>query len=248
MNYTSIDYSDRNPDGEIDYYIYPTEYLVFWPRFVDAGRPCLTWRYPTVKWTLDESECSTVEQTYDRPIRTIKGEFYEYKDTASTVVGRMNVVKGAIYTMSFDTLCMLTKLTRGNIIKTTAASVRFKATSTGEAVATGRVLERFDVIKNKEINDIGLDVEWNAQELGYITQTSWDVGRWFLAIYPGDIELCSTEKGRFTFKGDPRWQPRDVVEFTRLDGTTENITIEEITITHEGGGTIAEVTYRKGIC
>lgn len=54
--------------------------------------------------------------------------------------------------------------------------------------------------------------------------------------------------GQFTWKGDPRMQPRDVVTFHRLDGTAEDITIENITITHEKGGTSAEITYRKGIC
>lgn len=58
----------------------------------------------------------------------------------------------------------------------------------------------------------------------------------------------SNVKGSFTWKGDPRMQPRDVVTFTRLDGTTEDITLENITITHENGGTSAEITYRKGIC
>lgn len=54
--------------------------------------------------------------------------------------------------------------------------------------------------------------------------------------------------GSFKWKGDPRMQPRDVVNFHRLDGTVEEITLENITIHHEGGGTYAEITYRKGIC
>ena len=54
--------------------------------------------------------------------------------------------------------------------------------------------------------------------------------------------------GSFTWKGDPRMQPRDVFTFHRLDGTEEDCTLENITITHEKGGTIAEITYRKGIC
>lgn len=53
--------------------------------------------------------------------------------------------------------------------------------------------------------------------------------------------------GSFTWKGDPRMQPRDVVNFHRLDGTVEEITIETITLKHEGGGTTAEITYRKGV-
>lgn len=51
----------------------------------------------------------------------------------------------------------------------------------------------------------------------------------------------------FTWKGDPRIQPRDVFTFHRLDGTDEEWTFENITITHEGGGTSAEITARKGI-
>ena len=58
----------------------------------------------------------------------------------------------------------------------------------------------------------------------------------------------SNVTGSFTWKGDPRMQPRDVANFHRLDGTVEEITLENITIHHEGGGTYAEITYRKGIC
>lgn len=57
----------------------------------------------------------------------------------------------------------------------------------------------------------------------------------------------SNLKGSFLWKGDPRIQPRDVVRFHRLDGSVEEITLESITITHEGGGTSAEITYRKGV-
>lgn len=51
----------------------------------------------------------------------------------------------------------------------------------------------------------------------------------------------------FTWKGDPRIQPRDVFTWHRLDGTDEEWTFENITLTHEGGGTLAEITARKGI-
>lgn len=57
----------------------------------------------------------------------------------------------------------------------------------------------------------------------------------------------SPVKGSFTWKGDPRMQPRDVIQFHRLDGSVEQITIETITLKHEGGGTTAEITYRKGV-
>ena len=75
--------------------------------------------------------------------------------------------------------------------------------------------------------------------------------------------------GSFTWKGDPRMQPRDVVELLYPDENladqdgvllqTEDgddiiinrskiITLENITLTHENGGTISEITYREGYC
>ena len=72
-----------------------------------------------------------------------------------------------------------------------------------------------------------------------------------IEIYPSKCLALgayrSNKTGSFRWKGDPRMQPRDVVTFRRLDGTDEEITLGNITITHEGGGTSAEITYRKGV-
>lgn len=57
----------------------------------------------------------------------------------------------------------------------------------------------------------------------------------------------SNVTGSFRWKGDPRQQPRDVATFILRDGTEETITLENITIQHEKGGTYADYTYRKGI-
>ena len=57
----------------------------------------------------------------------------------------------------------------------------------------------------------------------------------------------SNVTGSFRWKGDPRHQPRDVATFVLRDGTEETITLENITIQHEKGGTYADYTYRKGI-
>ena len=79
----------------------------------------------------------------------------------------------------------------------------------------------------------------------------------------------SNVTGSFAWKGDPRMQPRDVFNFIGLSydlatedddlitdengnvlggGSVTECTIESITLTHEGGGTTAEITYREGIC
>ena len=68
-------------------------------------------------------------------------------------------------------------------------------------------------------------------------------------VFPnyGCILSASNLTGSFAFKGDPRMQPRDVFTFHRLDGTTELCTIESMTLKHQGGGTSADLTYRKGV-
>lgn len=52
---------------------------------------------------------------------------------------------------------------------------------------------------------------------------------------------------QFTWRGDPRLQPRDVFTLNKLDGTTVNCTVENISTKHENGGTTQTITYREGI-
>ena len=97
--------------------------------------------------------------------------------------------------------------------------------------------------------------ETNAQTLDFSQLTGRisafsPNGREKMAFPNGMWEVISNTSlltGKFTWKGDPRMQPRDVVEWERLDGTTTTITLENITLTHEGGGTSAEITYREGV-
>ena len=57
----------------------------------------------------------------------------------------------------------------------------------------------------------------------------------------------SNKTGSFTWKGNPKMQPRDVFTFVKLDGTEIDCTIEQIDLEHVGGGTTAKITYREGI-
>ena len=69
-------------------------------------------------------------------------------------------------------------------------------------------------------------------------------------LYPNYVYLFnrSSTTGQFKWKGDPRMQPRDVFNFHRLDGSVETCTIETIKLKHSGGGTVAEIAYRLGVC
>ena len=93
----------------------------------------------------------------------------------------------------------------------------------------------------------------NLQELAHgVLSIGTPRTQWLKEVYPDSAYKSLLQRsnitGSFIWKGDPRMQPRDVVEFHRLDGTVEEITLENITLHHEGGGTYAEITYRKGVC
>ena len=94
-----------------------------------------------------------------------------------------------------------------------------------------------------------------------------------ISLLPDKALDCIMDKsnvvGSFTWKGDPRMQPRDFVELKYPDenladqdgvllqnedgddiivNRSKIITLENITLTHEGGGTVSEITYREGYC
>lgn len=132
----------------------------------------------------------------------------------------------------------------------------FEKTAETETIEiTGTVCETVDSSYNGCSNgNNGMTVEADSLINGYMLFPLRDAGidQPTLEGYPKmayeSLLNRSNITGSFKWKGDPRMQPRDVVNFHRLDGTVEEITLENITIHHEGGGTYAEITYRKGVC
>lgn len=93
-------------------------------------------------------------------------------------------------------------------------------------------------------------IEIKSTLLGQVYGSTTDGGR-AEEIFPSkslqSLFDRSPNTGSFTWKGDPRMQPRDVFTFVRLDGTEIDCTIEQIDLEHVGGGTTAKITYREGI-
>lgn len=113
----------------------------------------------------------------------------------------------------------------------------------GKKVNTNEVSVSYSI--NTEGEDITLeDPVWMGTMKTGLTSGSSALVFPRLAIR--SIALKSNISGSFVWKGNPRMQPRDVFTFRRLDGTDEICTIESITLTHSGGGTTAQITYRKG--
>lgn len=62
---------------------------------------------------------------------------------------------------------------------------------------------------------------------------------------PVNLMKVNRDTIEFTYKGDPRWQPYDLLKINRLDGETELKTrIASINLVHEGGGTMARVVAK----
>lgn len=68
-------------------------------------------------------------------------------------------------------------------------------------------------------------------------------------IFPLWSKLFDRDNRTISFKckGDPRMQPRDVLRIVWEDGTYQDVTISEISISHENGGTTSTISARYGV-
>lgn len=92
---------------------------------------------------------------------------------------------------------------------------------------------------------VGVTKETNPLVLGRFN-SNYENSAYYIPKY-NDLFTRSNKSGSFKFYGNPHMQPRDVFKLIRLDGTEITATIESITLDHEGGGLISEITYREGI-
>lgn len=246
----------------------------FYPVFVDAGIPVVRWSKPSPKWDIYEEDCGDVLIEYDRNINKLSSNDTSYWiansvkiPTQATEIERLDVTAGKIYTVEFSGYVSAPTVTNADVISATASKITFKAKKTTKTVkktvtenkkkVTKEVKENECVVKGKTITTSGVykTLVPSTARAG-ISKTIYPsvLGRSYCKttstlMFPNWSKMFgkSNETGSFIFKGDPRMQPRDVFRFHRLNGSVENCTIESITLMHDGGGTQAELTYRKGI-
>lgn len=239
--------------------------LYYWPTYVDAGIPRLYYKqvsedgttrspYQLRVWDIHEEDCAEVERVVSRKISKIASADHDTPFlvrvtplNTSVTVGSKTVVAGEIveFTYSNGYLWNLVRTnTDGSVIYADQQGQKWIANANGTASLTGNVLSLskisdFDIPTPAQK---GIVLYMNPVILGYLVES-----------YAGSIPtntmrfFGSNVTGSFTFRGDPRMQPRDTFRFTRLDGTVEVATIERIEMTHEGGGTTASVHYRLGV-
>ena len=228
----------------------------FWPRYVDAGRPTVTWSYPEAKWGISEEECGNITWRYEPAIKSfsMSNEAAESATTRNNIETK-EVKSGRKYWFDMQDPYRAFQCTNATIEYSNAYRVKIKATATGNATLSGIPIELFDNGKGTDtftFGDYGQrlveDGEWyfenasaciaNGVELDFAARA--DVYDHYQA---GNI----TQTVTFTWKGDPRMQPLDIFIFSHPDGTSEAWTIGSITLDHTGGGLSAEITARRGI-
>jgi hypothetical protein len=255
----------------------------FWPAFVDAGIPSVTWSKPVKKWDIYEEDCGDVVRSVERNIAKIKTDS-DYgllskavRSGKLTTLETKNVKANEGYSHNPDGYWWYLTVSNAKSVLATANRIVWTAKkSTVSKKVKEKTKKRYKTGKKKgqpiyktvtkKLNQCivkGKEVTLTKEQSAIIhsgkrpgSTVSVDPiahGKIYSGttlLYPNYAYLFNRSNitGSFTFKGDPRMQPRDVFSFHRLDGNVETCTIETITLTHESGGTKAEVTYRKGIC
>lgn len=293
---------------------------VFWPTFVDAGYPCITWQKPTASdcnrgrgiWTIYEDDCADVSRSVDRNVNKITSSDSTYgvetyckiHSKATTFESGKKLKAGKIYTVTFDgyvdpSTIRISTGARGTVkvISKTPEKVVFKALATTgtykkriyykdkkhkkrspgnkktkyykvktikskAAKITAKSIEVSDVHKTLAKSRPGTSIQ--VQPTIYGRQCNSNGNRLFPAY--SALFQRSNETIKFTWKGDPRMQPRDLAYIvpkeirntnagidTWTDMTDDEkadyiYTIDDITLSHSEGGTSAEISARKGIC
>lgn len=295
----------------------------FWPAYVDAGIPTLSWKKPTAKWSINEEDCGDIQQDVERDISQIilnrnalnysggslgktaeplascqwlhgvgiflsyPGEvlnrvalYPDFENRSGTRIGTvydgytyqwtryMNAPVGSGSTTMRVTY-LPTDIPKGFLnFSGYELYTQFVPWDTDQASKWNTVHGSSNTddqsidMRGYHFAETKIETAYGAAGraetieedviLGRLITIGSSSGNSPYELFPqgamNSLLNRSNVTGSFTWKGDPRMQPRDVVTFHRLDGTTEDITLENITITHERGGTTAEITYRKGIC
>lgn len=239
--------------------------LYYWPTYVDAGIPTLYYKqvsedgttkspYQLRVWEIREEDCADVERTVSRKISSVRASdgvspvlYNVQPQNTQTTIGTKSCVAGEVVEMTYDGYfyqSSIANVRSGGTYYTSCNGAKWTTNTAGSTSLSGKVLNLipvspFDAPTPSQVGEV---LYHDPLILGYINEP-------YAGTVPTNARrfLSSNITGSFTFRGDPRMQPRDTFKFIRLDGTEEIATIERIEMTHEGGGTTAELHYRLGV-
>lgn len=253
----------------------------FWPVFVDAGIPTLTWTKPTTTnrngqrpvWTIYESDCGDVKRDVERNLTKITTDDENGLQTNVSRSSKWSKLAESIkieagepikkrfsdayywkYKVRYVKRVIKSDLSYFSWVPSKTSGSKKKKYRKNGKTYTKTIKTYRPTLYGKKLTVSGgkTSVQESTKRPGTeITVQPVCYGRVYQGttfIYPDWTQLFNRSNvgGSFTWRGDPRMQPRDVFDFVRLDGTVERCTIESIDLTHSEGGTSASITYRKG--
>lgn len=230
--------------------------------YVDAGIPTLSIRDDARStWNVEQSALSRFAITTTPLVGKIINENKEhlfqskmiYQAQASTV-DESEIEGGVIYEVETGTVNQnvdsSVRTSSGSYVS--SEKISFTPTkSVFKSAAAGTVRTTFWPVKETGgsdsifLRDEG--IELNIEPFIWGDARFWDPNGGFDYIdlfYVANRGNGPNKIIQFSWKGDPRWQPRDILNIAMDDGTTMSCWIESISLKHEGGGTIADVTVR----
>lgn len=217
--------------------------------YVDAGIPRFTGKDPiSTTWDIYADQVADFKTEIELATREIQSTLY------TTTIGSANedlttveVVSGQQYWINLAEPVYSITATLGTISLYNPYTALLTATSTGTSTIRGRKI----ILSSASANNPYVATETEAGETIVLEDQS------LLASYMGNMAQLGIDAMlnrsnimyTFTYRGNPKMQPRDLINFYRMDGTetAEVMTIESISLRHENGGLVSEVVARKGV-
>lgn len=216
-------------------------------RYVDAGRPRL---YTPME--INRRNVYEIPGTYklDATIESnlAIAEAYIYAvsvGTARVSLGEQSIAGTAIFETSEPYTGLITS--KGTV--TQISPFKYSLTATGSATVSGYPVSFYDtsigaiyspytVANSEEGSKLSLG-ELDGFNIGLVTESGTDLlGEELVANLLNRSNLLYT----FTWRGDPFLQPGDYIRVNGMD-----MTIESVSLTHEGGGLSSKITAREGL-
>lgn len=231
---------------------------IFKISYVDAGRPSLVCdNRDQVSRTVVYSEIANVERTYAQPIKRVEAAsetrpFDCAIDAATNIVNEVVVMDaGSFYELSPEQ-----EMTRLGFHQGTVTEGPLRTPSTiswstekfvGKMEESGAVIASYYTLNTR--GGVTYYDNSNMAEGKTIQMESMTRGLLFggsFVFSPQYLTRRKTNYISFEWKGDPRWQPRDLINIPAdYAHTGFNGIIESIEIVHEGGGTRQKVVAQE---
>lgn len=204
-----------------------------------------TWNDPEEHWITELTDL-TIET--DRRIQEIQLNVYYVDVGSSQPIETVNTKGTSIRSTSDPYYSFSTSL--GTISKITPYTYKLKAN--GDANVTGRPIRQYDPTDNDywtpfKVGSMYPGVETITLNDFYGLQEGLSQGGMYSSFWYNALMQLMT-RGRslytFTWRGDPKLQPRDLLR-VQTRGVYAKLTIESITLSHEGGGLVSQIVARE---